>query len=251
MTGTSETGSNNKGSGRCGLTDTLPPGTKKSLAGIKLLKNVDAQAVSRLEEICTWYCCAKGDIVFGNDDTSGEVFFIVEGRVRAADNVDSDTEVAFVDLETGDIVGELSAIDGGPRSATIYALEDSIVAMVPKKVFLSYMHDYADVMLGLMVHFVTIIRILNNRVVGLSSTTVVQRVYEQLLEIAEDDPVMPTRMIIEKMPKHKEIAVWAGTTPETVARAVGRLLEANIAMRRFKTLHILDPNRLKALVDAV
>ena len=235
---------------RIGLTESLPPGTEKTLADIKLLRNVDADAVKRLEEICTWYFCAKDDLVFGSDDTSGDVYFIVQGSVRAAENVDSETQVAFVDLEAGNIVGELSAIDNGPRSATIYALEDSIVAMAPKKVFLSYMNDYSEVLVRLMVHFVTTIRVLNNRVVGLSSTTVVQRVYEQLPDIAVDDPVTPNRLIIEMMPKHKEIAVWAGTTPETVARAVGRLLEAKIAKRRFKTLHILDPGRLKALVDA-
>ena len=237
-------------SDRKGLTEALPPGTEKSLAGIKLLENLEADAVERLEEICTWYFCPKGGFIFDVDDTSGNVFFIVEGSARAAENVDSETEVAFADLMAGDIVGELSAIDNGPRSATIYALEDCIVAMAPKEVFLSYMRDYSDVLVRLMIHFVTTIRTLNNRVVGLSSTTVVQRVYEQLLEISEDDPATPSRLIIEKMPKHKEIAVWAGTTPETVARAVGRLLEAKIAIRRFKTLHILDPKRLRALVDA-
>ncbi len=237
-------------SDRIGLTETLPPETEKSLAGIKLLKNVDPDAVTRLEEICTWYACPKGGFIFDADDTSGNVFFIVEGSVRAADNVDSETEVAFIDRGPGDIIGEWSAIDGGPRSATIYALEDCIVAMAPKEVFLTYMRDYSDVLVRLMIHFVTTIRTLNDRVVGLSSTTVVQRVYEQLLEIAEDDPLTPNRLIIERMPKHKEIAVWAGTTPETVARAVGRLLEAQIAKRRFKTLHILDPKRLRALVEA-
>ena len=77
-----------------------------------------------------------------------------------------------------------SAIDDGPRSATIYALEDCIVAMAPKEVFLTYMRDYSDVLVRLMIHFVTTIRTLNERVVGLSSTTVVQRVYEQLLNIS-------------------------------------------------------------------
>ena len=250
MTDEQKKGSEEKTSVVIGLTETLPPGTEKSLAGMKLLQNIDGDAVTRLEEICTWYFCAKGDFIFDPDDTSGDVCFIVSGSVRASDNVETETEVAFVELEAGDLVGELSAIDNGPRSASVYALEDSILAVVPKEVFLSYMRDYSDVLIHLMLHLVTTIRTLNNRVVGLSSTTVVQRVYEELLKIAEEDPVIPNRMMIETMPKHKEIAVWAGTTPETVARAVGRLLEANIAMRRFKTLHILDAGRLRALVDA-
>ena len=36
----------------------------------------------------------------------------------------------------------------------------------------------------------------------------------------------------------------------TVARALGTLVEANVVKRRSKTLHIFDPERLKALVDA-
>lgn len=250
MTDEQKTGSEEKTSVVIGLTETLPPGTEKSLTGMKLLQNIDGDAVTRLEDICTWYFCAKGDFVFDHEDASGDVCFIVSGSVRASDNVETETEVAFVDLGTGDLVGELSAIDNGPRSATVYALEDSILAIVPKEVFLSYMRDYSDVLVHLMLHLVNTIRTLNDRVVGMSSTTVVQRVYEELLNLAEDDPVIPHRMVIEKMPKHKEVAVWAGTTPETVARAVGRLLEAKIALRRFKTLYIIDPGRLRALVDA-
>jgi len=102
--------------GITGLTEQLPPGTEKSLADIKLLKHVDAAAVSRLEEICTWLFCAKDGFVFDSDDDSGDVFFIVSGSVRASDNVDSETEVAFVDLGAGDIIGELSAIDNGGRA---------------------------------------------------------------------------------------------------------------------------------------
>ena len=65
--------------GLTGLTEELPPGTEKSLACIKLLTHVDASAVSRLEEICTWYFCAKDGFIFDSDDESGNVFFIVKG----------------------------------------------------------------------------------------------------------------------------------------------------------------------------
>ena len=47
------------------------------------------------------------------------------------------------------------------------------------------------------------------------------------------------------------IAVVDRERAEIVAlRAMGRLVEANVVKRRFKTSHILDPERLKALVDA-
>ena len=94
------------------------------------------------------------------------------------------------------------------------------------------------------------IRSLDDRITSLSFTSAVQPVYGELLKIAKPDPMNPGRQIIDNMPRHKEIAIWAGTTPESVARAMGQLIEANVVKRRFKTLHILDPERLKALVDA-
>lgn len=232
------------------LTTKLPDGAERSLAEFGFLEAVNSDAIRQLEDICTWYFCPEGGHIFDREDTSGDVFFVVQGRVRVSDSVESDQEVAFSDLDAGNIFGEISAIDGKMRSAAVYALEDSILAMVPKDVFLSYMRDYTEVLVRMMRHFVSTIRILNNRVVGLSSTIGVQRVYEQILEIAEPDPSNPRRLIIETMPAHKEIAAWAGTTPETVARGVGRLLEAKVAKRRFKTLHILDPQRLEDLVQA-
>ena len=79
---------------------------------------------------------------------------------------------------------ELSAIDGEPRSATLNALKDSAVAVVPGEVFVVFLREHPDVACRLMVHLAGIIRSLNNRVVGLSATTVVQRVYGELVRMA-------------------------------------------------------------------
>ena len=68
--------------------------------------------------------------------------------------------------------------------------------------------------------------------------------------MAEPDASNPRHWIITSMPNHKEIAVWAGTSPETVAKAIGQLLEAQVAKRQYKTLHILDRQRLLEMVNA-
>ena len=233
-----------------GLTEELPPGTECSLAGIELLKDQDEATIALLESVAAWRFCPKDGIVFDRDDTSGDVFFVVSGRVRALDSADTGQEVAFIDVDAGNIVGELSALDGEARSSGLTALDDTVLALVPRDVFMKFVEANPDITLRLMEHFVRTIRSLNGRVIDLSSTTVLQRVYESILEIAQPDPTNRYRLIIETMPRHKEIAVWAGTTPDTVARAVGRLLESNVAKRHLRSLHILDPDRLRALVDA-
>ena len=218
------------------------------LGTVALLKDQGKATVAELEKICRWETYGEGDLIFDRTDTSSDVYFIVKGGVRVVGHAKSGQEVAFVDLQTGQHFGELSAIDGEARSATLYTLEDSLLAIVPGNVFVGFMREHADVAVCLMSHFVSTIRTLNSRVVGLSTTTVIQRVYSEILQMAEPDPSNPSRWIINHMPNHKEIAVWAGTTPETVAKAIGSLFEAQVAKRQYKTLHILDRQRLQAMV---
>ncbi len=237
-----------------------PPGSDSSqgaplndeagdLGSTMLLKGQAKATVAELERICRWETYGEGDLIFDRTDTSSDVYFIVKGSVRVVGHAKSGQEVAFLDLQAGQHFGELSAIDGEARSATLYTLEDSLLAIVPGDVFVAFMREHTDVAVRLMSHFASTIRTLNSRVVGLSTTTVIQRVYSEILQMAEPDPSNPRRWIINTMPHHKEFAVWAGTTPETVAKAIGSLLEAQVAKRRYKTLHILDRQRLQAMVN--
>ena len=220
-----------------------------SLRGVNLLKDMPDKAVADLENICRWESYGEGDLIFDRSDTSNDVYFIAKGRVRVVGHAKSGQEVAFVDLGEGQHFGELSAIDNSPRSATLYTLEDTLLAIAPGDVFIDYTREHPTVAFRLMEHFVGTIRTLVNRVVGLSTTTVIQRVYNEILQLAEPDPSNPSRWIVRFMPNHKELAVWAGTVPETVAKAIGQLLESQVAKREYKTLHILDRRRLQEMIN--
>lgn len=219
------------------------------LRGVTLLKDMPDEAVADLEKICRWETYGDGDLIFDRTDKSNDVYFIVKGRVRVVGHAKSGQEVAFIDLGEGQHFGELSAIDNSPRSATLYTLEDVLLAVAPGDVFIDYTRKYPAVAMRLMEHFVGTIRRFNKRVVGLSTTTVIQRVFNEILQLAEPDPSDPSRWIVRLMPNHKELAVWAGTVPETVAKAIGQLLVSEVAKREYKTLHILDRHRLQEMIN--
>ena len=220
-----------------------------SLRGIKLLENAPDEAVADLEKICRWESYVDGDLIFDRTDASNDVYFIAKGRVRVVGHAKSGQEVAFIDLGEGQHFGELSAIDGAPRSATLYTLDNCLLAVVPGDEFINYTRVYPNVALKMMEHFVGMIRTLNKRVVGLSTTSDVQRVYIEVLQLAEPNPADPSEWIVRFMPHHKELAIWAGTVPETVAKAIGRLLESEVAVREHKTLHIRDRHRLQEMIN--
>ncbi len=228
----------------------MEPVEPQSLSSNYLLQEVSPEVIRALEAACRWERAPEGTQIFDRDDTHTDVYFIISGSVRVLDHAQSGQEVAFSDILADQVFGELSAIDHGERSATVYALEETVLAHVSGKDFFDFLTNHAEMAHRMMRHFVKTIRGLNSRVVGLSSMTSIQRVYAEILQMAEPDASGSGHWLINGVPHHSEIAMWAGTTPETVARAIGQLLKSEIAKRRSRTLVIMDRQRLRDMVNA-
>jgi CRP/FNR family transcriptional regulator, cyclic AMP receptor protein len=72
----------------------------------------------------------KGQVLFKQRDPAAELFIIKSGQVR----VYKDEEGMEIDLDTvgpGAIVGEVAALDGGLRSASVVALKDTEAFIIP------------------------------------------------------------------------------------------------------------------------
>ena len=59
------------------------------------------------------------------------MFFIIQGTVRVVNYSLSGREITLDDLPEGYYFGELAALDGAPRSASVMALSDCLVAALP------------------------------------------------------------------------------------------------------------------------
>jgi CRP-like cAMP-binding protein len=90
----------------------------------------------------------------------------------------------------------------------------------------------------------------NERVVGLSTKSGIQRVYDEILRLVEPSPMGDGSWLIPSIPAHRDIAIWSGTTTDTVARAIGQLTSIGIVKRRNRTLQILDRRHIEKLANS-
>lgn len=79
-------------------------------------------------------------------DESHDVFFLMKGRARVNNYTLTATPVTLRLLEPGAYFGELSAIDGGPRSARVEAETACTVAAIPPDVFLQVLSNHPSVL---------------------------------------------------------------------------------------------------------
>ena len=252
---------------------------KRTLAGIHLLSGVPHSRLLEVEQACTWHEYTPNQIVFDTQDTSSDVWFIVRGKLRiiifSANPVTAKDEalaqgvpnatttlvpvsdggiaatnsVTLAEMVTGNAFGELSALDGQPRSARVMTLDNCLLASLPSTAFLQLVEECPKLATALLQRFAGLIRSLNRRVYSLSTLSPAQRIYTELVRLAEPNPNATGGWLIAALPGHGELADWAGAEREDVARAIGNLAREGIVERRNRSLVVRDTARLRALAN--
>jgi CRP/FNR family transcriptional regulator, cyclic AMP receptor protein len=217
------------------------------LGKIRLLASLPAAELTGLERRCRWRHCHAGEQILDRDSSTRDVLFITQGRIRVVNYAASGREIAFAVVEAGGHVGELSAIDGEARSATVVAVTDCTVASLSAATFGELLERHASVAVALLRHLSKIIRTSDERISELSVLGAVPRVYRELLRLAEPDPADLSAWRIAELPTQHDIASRVGATRETVARALGQILTSGVVRRHGRTLLIRDRAMLEEL----
>jgi len=97
----------------------------QALRGIDLFADLPADAQRRVAEEMKEYRYSAGDVIVqqGQGGQHGRMFVLLEGTA------DADVDGAVVSTyQGGEHFGEMSLLDGGPRSATVTATSDVVLA---------------------------------------------------------------------------------------------------------------------------
>lgn len=223
------------------------PPSDDPLGSITLLADLPRDARRALAKRCAWRRVAARSQLL--DPTAGghELLFIVEGRVRVVNYASSGREIAYAEVPAGGHVGELAALDGLDRSASVIALQPCRIASLPAAVLESLLLDQPRLALALLRHLAKIIRANDERIAELSSLGAVARVYRELLRVAQDTE--DGGCVIDPLPTQNDIAGLASTTRETVARAISALLKSGGAVKQRRRLRVHDRAFLANLAE--
>jgi CRP-like cAMP-binding protein len=191
---------------------------------------------------------ARGEIVISHLDEDREVFFVLEGRLRATLYSSHGHEVSYRDIGTGDVVGELAAIDGAPRSATVEALEPARVGLLSADAFLELVKTCPGLNTILLEHLSAQIRRLTGRVFEFTTLVVRDRLLHELLRLAEAAGVQEGRVEIRPAPTQFELAHRISSHREVVSREMSGLAKAGLVVKRQGALIVSDLEQLRGLI---
>lgn len=226
------------------------PSERRSIARVKLFSDLDSDERKALERDCSWRRYRAGERVFERGSQSSEVFFVVEGTVNIVSFSPTGREITFAELGAGETVGELAAIDGQLRSASVVATDDSLLAILPADLFIQLLKRNGEIAFTLLQRLSGIVRKGNAQVIEVSSVAATSRVYLELLKRAEQDSTVPTLWVIKPLPPIRELASAAGTTRELVSNTLNQLYPSGLIRRKGNNLYVMDRSALEDLIKA-
>ena len=222
-----------------------------ALRRIALFEGLDGACLDQLAQACDWRTIAARQPLLSRAAGGGDVYFLVSGRVRITTYASSGRQVTFRDCEAGEHFGDLSAIDGEPRSVDVVTLESSLLASLSPEAFRALLRDDPLIAERVMRHLTALVRQLSERVIDLSTLGVTNRLHAELLRMAHAAGIEGQRARIHPVPAHAVLASQISTNREQVTRELGALVKCGLLLKEGRALVITDVPRLERMVAEV
>ncbi|ACI21839.1 MULTISPECIES: Crp/Fnr family transcriptional regulator [Thermodesulfovibrio] len=163
----------------------------------------------------------EGKFIFYQSEESTDLYIILDGAVKACLLDPEGKELILNIFKKGDFFGELSLLDGKPRSATVIALKDSVVGILKREQFLTLLKNNPMIAISLLSALVERIRMTDEMLGAMAFLDVSRRILKYILNIAqkEGEKTEEGYIKINKI-THRELASCTGASREAVTKAL-------------------------------
>ncbi len=221
------------------------PGT--SLAAIPFFRDVPEALLRRHAARALWLTAEPGQLILDFDDVSDDPFFVLTGSVRVAVRTPDGRELILDDVSAGGCFGDMAAIDGAPRSASVTALHRSRICRLQGADFRALLADSPELARRMMQVLTARIREANARMLELTTLDTRRRLYAELLRSA-GRPAPDGSRSISPPPVQQILALRIGARREAVSREVAKLIRDGLVRRSRGALVILAPGALESAI---
>ena len=196
--------------------------TVQQLYELRLFQGLGPEQMTLFETESHRRTFKRGEVVFHKGDPGETMFLITEGQVKIVLPSDSGEEALLGVLDPGNFFGELSLLDGQPRSATIVATEPTETVVLRRETLLKAIRANPDIAIHLLQELCQRMRETDEFVEDTVFLDVPGRVAKKLLELADAYGERTARgTVIGLRLTQQDLARMVGATRESVNKHLG------------------------------
>jgi CRP/FNR family cyclic AMP-dependent transcriptional regulator len=176
---------------------------------------------------------AASETLFVAGEEGDGCYRVEEGLLKASVAAATGGERILAILGPGAVVGELSVIDGGPRSASVTALRDSKLSFVGRAAFEAFGQSTPELYHHMTALLAQRLRDTNDALLATNFLSVKGRVARALLNLAEafGRDIGQGRILIRQKVSQSDLAAMAGIARENVSRVLNDWVHRSLVSR--------------------
>jgi CRP/FNR family transcriptional regulator, cyclic AMP receptor protein len=202
---------------------------------IRTAEILPAPLIEKMAAIATTRTFGKNAIIVSEGDETDSLYIVLAGRAKVFVADENGREVQLNQIGPGEYFGEVS-LDGGPRSASVMALEECRCAVVKRAELTAFLERNPEFARHLVRKLAHRVRLLTDSVRSLALMDVYGRVARLLLELAEE---RDGRLVVEESLTHRDIASRVGASREMISRIFSDLTDGGYVRKEDRHLVIM------------
>ena len=194
---------------------------KPFIKRLPLFKSLSEGNITRILSGFSLLNVKKGETVFYQTDESTDLYIIISGAVKASLINDEGQELVLACFKEGDFLGEMSLLDGRPRSATVIAEDDSTLSVLKREKFLNTLKKEPMIAIEMLSALVGRLRGADEMIESLAFLDVSERLIKILHRLAkEEGEELEDGVYRIKKITHKELASKTCASREAVTKVL-------------------------------
>jgi CRP-like cAMP-binding protein len=193
-----------------------------------------------------------GTALMHEGDPTDHVLVLLSGWVRVYTTARDGQVVLFALRGPGDVIGDLAALQGWPRTATVDTLRETRFTQYRNDDFVTCLHDRPTVAIALLRQMAARLRDAEAARVDVVTMDVARRVAALLVRLADTHGSATTEGLVVRMPlTQQDIANRIGGSRRAVARALATFRDRGIIVTGRRTFVVAAPDVLRVLAGTV
>jgi CRP/FNR family transcriptional regulator, cyclic AMP receptor protein len=210
-----------------------------------IFSGLDASAADALRALMNLVKLRKGQSLFKEGDDGDHLFVVSSGKVKLGTKSIDGRENLLMILGPGDMFGELSLFDSGPRTATATAVTDSKLLALGQDKVIPWVKEHPEVSLQLLARLASRLRRTNEVVGDLVFSDVPGRVAKALIDLGvKFGDKRSEGLFVNHDLTQEELAQLVGASRETVNKALADFAQRGWLRLEARSVMILDYERL-------
>lgn len=221
----------------------------RSLQAVPIFSQFDEKELANLAKVTSLSLYKKGERFFEKDEVGDSLFLIQKGLARVIVEGEDGREATLSILQGNTFFGEMSILDGKPRSVAVVAQEDCRVLVITRESFLKFIKKHPFVGIKILGILCQRLRKTEQQIETLAFLKAEQRVADTLLKLREEyGKKQKEGLLLDINLTYQEIASLAGITRETVNRIFSRFIKRGWIKRIERKIMLLDQMALYEVI---